>query len=119
MIRCDDSTDHCLAETRVGIDDQLLTCPADWVGGEHHTCDISGHHFLNNDRKFDSALIYVLLRSIKDGALRPKRHPTSVHCLDQGRLTFNVQEGFLLTGKGSSGQIFSGRARTDSNCTVA
>ena len=78
------------------------------VQREHHPADpdIAAHHALQGCGQGKPGLVKVFMAAIGNGAIVVERGVNGLDLLQHGVNTADVQEGFLLPGKGGLRQVF-------------
>src|SRR5258708_40334929 len=105
--------DHCLAQSRIGLDDSLTPLASQRIGGEEDTGNGCLNHTLNYNSQAHRALIDLQMVTIPDGARRPERSPAFLHSIKHGIGADHVEIGLVLTGEARTGEIFGRSRRTN------
>ena len=108
LIRVNRTLHDHFTKAPCGSDKHHLVKAGFGINGEHHArrCEVGAHHPLNTGGERHATVIVTLVHTIRDGAIVKQRSKYMFHCHENGVKTLNVEEGFLLTGKGSVRHIF-------------
>ena len=94
--------EHHLVEARFG------------VHSEHHagSAAVGAHHALHAGGESHHVVLEAFVHAVGDGAVVIERGKHVVHRFFYVFEALDIQEGFLLSGKGGIGQVFGGGGRT-------
>ena len=110
LVRVDGALHYRLTQTIGTGNEYHLTEAGLRIQGEHHPggAGFGTHHALNADGQGNQLVFKTLVHTVGNGPVIEQRSEYFLGRTDDVVHTADIQEGFLLTGKGRIRQVFGG-----------
>src|SRR5690606_37015267 len=114
LVRVDRTLHHGFAQTVGAGDEYHVTEAGLGIQGEEHAggAGFRAHHALHAGGQGDQLVVEALVHAVGDGAVVEERGEDFLGRADHVVHATDVEEGFLLTGKGGIRQVFGGGGGT-------
>ena len=100
----DQAADDGLAQSGAGVDNGLVSCAGDGIGGENHPGGVGGNQPLHDDGQFHRHGGEPVMLAVGDGAVAPEGSPAAADGVEQCRSSLMPRKVSCCPANAASGK---------------